>query len=191
MEIKQIQLQVWLFFQMEMRKDDGGKRAEYKWISYLHPPEAPYWKKCVLKTEHLILQTSHEIIWSKLWQLPRFICMHWIAHASSPQGTIVEWEEVRYFPPQTPSTTSTAWAQNVPPRLNLIITAANTMALNSSSRFFEGCRLHRHHNPLHLAHSLTHSKADRKDKTKWRRREGWCRIGGMNWVLTLCGTLSY
>lgn len=69
-------------------------------------------------------------------------------------------------PPPNPAT-----AQNVLPRLNLIITAANTMALNSTSRFFEGCRLHRHHNPLHLAHSLTHSEADRENKTKWRRTE--------------------
>lgn len=74
-------------------------------------------------------------------------------HTSSPLNTIAEQNELRYFSlfPHL----ATALAQNVLPRLNLIITAANTMALNSTSRLFEGCRLHHHHNPLHLVHSIT------------------------------------
>lgn len=80
--------------------------------------------------------------------------------------------------PSLPAT-STAWSQNVLPRLNLIITAANTMALNSSSRFFEGCRLHRHHNPLHLAHSLTQRLTER---TKQNGEEGRRDVGVEEWT---------
>lgn len=68
-----------------------------------------------------------------------------------------------------------------PPRLNQIIAAANTMALNSSSRLFEGCRLHRHHNPLHLALSLT-------DRQTGGNGEGGG--GGMERVGALCITYN-
>lgn len=89
-------------------------------------------------------------------------------YTSSPLNTIAEWNEARIFlPPQLPAT---APAQNVLPRLTLIITAANTMALNSAS-----CRLRCRHNPPHLAHSFTHRRTE--DKTKWRRRHDGCGRG--------------
>ena len=92
-------------------------------------------------------------------------------HTSSPLNTIAERNEARYFS-LSPPPLATAPAQNVLPRLNLIITAANTMAPNSTSRFFEGCRLHRHHNPLHLAHSLTDRQRGQNKMEREGRKEG-------------------
>lgn len=95
-------------------------------------------------------------------------------HTSSPLNTIAERNKARDLSLSPPL--ARAPAQNVLPRLNLSITAANTMALNSTSRLFEGCRLHRHHNPLHLAHSLT----DRQRGQNKMGREGGRKKEGQN-----------
>lgn len=107
--------------------------------------------------------SSHKFIWTACLPLLESICIFW-------RGTIHliawthHWCETResIFPPSP--LFAPALAQNVLPRLDLIITAANTMAPNGTSRLFEGCRLHHHHNPLHLAHSFPDRRGDKMEK---------------------------
>lgn len=163
--MKQIQGWDCLLFQIEMGNKVEGKELDTHLKTYVLKTDTPD-----LRRFHLT-QTSPSL--RVQLHVPKSTCTLFMEHNSERRGDIF-----LHAPPPPPAT-STAWSQNVLPRLNLIITAANTMALNSSSRFFEGCRLHRHHNPLHLAHSLTHRLTER---TKQNGEEGRRDVGVEEWT---------